>query len=74
MVAGSHVPLIPLGDVFDNVGTVAPLHIDGIAAKFGAVIDGHAVLHVTVSEPIQETPFAVIVKVIDCPGVNPVTV
>ena len=37
MVAGFHVPTIPFGDVFDNIGATPPKHIGGIGAKFGKV-------------------------------------
>lgn len=74
IVAGLHVPLIPFGDVVDNVGTVPPIHIGEIAAKFGAVIEGQAVLQVVVIDDTQETPLAVNVKVTEVPGFKPVTV
>ena len=34
-VAGDHVPLIPFGEVVDNVGAVEPEQIGDMAAKSG---------------------------------------
>jgi hypothetical protein len=42
MVDGDQVPIIPLGEVVDNVGTeVSPEQIAGIAAKFGVTVVLH---------------------------------
>jgi hypothetical protein len=37
IVAGSHVPVTPLGEVVANTGAVAPLQSDKVVAKFGTV-------------------------------------
>ena len=75
MVDGDHVPTIPFGDVVANIGTVPPEQIGEIAAKFGVTVVAQAVLQVTVIGVTHvAVPFAVIVKVTDCPGVNPLTI
>ena len=74
IIAGDQVPVMPLGEVFDNAGTAPPIHIDVIDGKFGEVIEAQAVLQVTVIGATHETPLADNVKEIDVPGDNPVTV
>lgn len=38
IVAGDQVPVTPFGDVFDNVGAVAPEHKDNVGLKLGTTI------------------------------------
>ena len=63
IIAGLHVPTIPLGDVVANTGTVPPEHIGVIEAKLGAIVEVQAVLHATdIGVTHVEVPFAVIEK------------
>ena len=38
MVAGLHVPIIPLGEVVFKVGAVVPLHSVNVVAKSGVIV------------------------------------
>ena len=50
------------------------IQIVGIVAKFGVVVVVQTVEHVALCEPTHATPFAVKLKVTDCPMVNPLTI
>ncbi|MNE30285.1 hypothetical protein D3C80_1237910 [compost metagenome] len=47
IVAGDHVPVIPLGEVVFKTGAVCPLHKFKVVLKFGTVLESIVTFNVT---------------------------
>ena len=73
ILAGDHVPVTPLGDVFWSIGAVDPEQISGIGAKLGAVVEVQSAVHVMVLVLDPHNPTHVSVNATDWPDVKPVT-
>jgi H+/Cl- antiporter ClcA len=66
IVAGLHVPEIPLGDVFDKIGGEAPAQNAAIAAKLGVTLG--AIVTVTEAEFVVH-PVTPVTETVYTPGV-----